>query len=379
MTPLRDTAVVFVTSHAGRSLGRVERRWLRVMEALVAEGAHVHLVCALRAPIEPEARARGVTVAPYRLDRLNLLRTRSRLRKYFLRYRPRIVHTTGYEADVVTRWAASDLPVAVVSSATVSSWPPRGTWWFDTWVRQRLDRDTLERLDALIVDAPEMVDEAASRGLPRERVLLDPPSVRLARVLDEAQADVLLPDGCPLVGYAGALTRGRGLATLAAIAPRIKARHPGARVIVAGEGIARHSLLAAARDGRVDLLAPVESVPAVLARLDVCVFPLVEPGMPMPLLEALALARPCVAAAVPGVAGLLEDGVEALLVPPHDPDALVAAVLGLLDDPERARALGERGRLAVIERFQAADSVQRHLTLYRRLAAVGPQRAQSSS
>lgn len=368
MTSLRDTAVVFVTSHPGRTLGRVERRWLRVMEALIAQGARVHLVCALKAPIEAEARIRGVIVAPYRLDRLNLIRTRSRLRKYLLRYRPAIVHTTGYEADVVTRWAASDLPVAVVSSATCSSWPPRGTGAFDTWIRRRLDRDTLPRLDAFVVDAPELVDAAVVAGLPRDRVMLDPPSVRIARVLDEAEADVALPDGCPLVGYAGALTRSRGLSALAAIAPRIKAAHPAARVIVAGEGIARHVLHAAVRDGRIDLIAPVASVPAVLARLDVCVFPLVDPGMPMPLLEALALGRPTVVTAVPGVARLLHDGVEALLVPPRDPDALAEAVLRLLADRDGAKAIGERARLAAIDRFQAADSVERHLVLYRRLS-----------
>ncbi|MCX8007099.1 MAG: glycosyltransferase [Coriobacteriia bacterium] len=379
MTTLRDISVVFVTSHPGRTLGRVERRWLRVIEALVAEGAHVHVVCALGAPVEHEARARGATVAPYRLDRFNLIRTRSRLRKYFLRYRPRVVHTTGYEADVVTRWAASDLPIAVVSSATVSSWPPRGVWWFDAWIRERLDRDTLPRLDAFIVDAPEMVDRAVLSGVPRERVVFDSPSVRIARVLEEAQHEVTLPDGCPLVGYAGALARSRGLVALAAIAPRIKERHPGACVVVAGEGVARHALAAAARDGRIDLVAPVASVPAVLARLEVCVFPLVEPGMPMPLLEALALGRPVVATAVPGVSGLLEDGVEAMLVPPRDPDALAGAVLRLLEDADLARSIGERGRLAAVDRFQSSDSVERHLALYRRLVACRAQRAQSSS
>ncbi|MCL4079341.1 glycosyltransferase family 4 protein [Coriobacteriia bacterium Es71-Z0120] len=369
MTSLSGITLVFVTSHAGRTLGRIERRWLRVMETLLAHGAHVHLVCALRAPVEGEARARGVTVAPYRLDRFNLVRTRSRLRKYLLRYRPAIVHTTGYEADVVTRWAASDLPVAIVSSATCSSWPPRGTGVFDTWIRQRLDRDTLPRLDAFVVDAPEMAERAVAAGVPRDRVVLDPPSVRIARVLEEADVDVELPDGCPLVGYAGALSRSRGLMALAAIAPRIKAQHPGACVVVAGEGLARHTLHAAVRDGRIDLVAPVPSVPAVLARLDVCVFPLAEPGVPTPLLEALALGRPTVVTAVPGVAGLLDDGVEALVVPTRDTDALADAVLRLLADPAFASAAGERGRLAAIDRFQAADSVERHLALYRRLAA----------
>lgn len=366
---LRDSTYVFVTGRTGRSLGRVERRWIRVMDALITQGASVHVICGLHAPIQEPARKVGAFVAPITLDKLNLIRTRSRMRKYFRRFRPPVVESTGYEADVLTRWAARDLPIRVVTSAHCASWPPRELGVIDTWFRRRIDRRSLPRTDVFLADCEDLASRVRAAGLPAERVVLDPPSVAIARVAEEARAAVELPAGSPRVGYAGALERNRGLPLLAAIAPALRERYPDARVVIAGEGHARLSVAAAGRDGRIDLLGGQINVPAVLAALDVAVFPVTEPGTPTSLLEAAALGRPIVASAVSGVADLFEDGADMLLVPPNDADALASAVLALLDDPARARALGEHARHTAIDRYSSAAAVRRHLDLYRKLTA----------
>lgn len=369
MKTLSDSTIIFVTGGAGRALGRIERRWLRVIEALVAEGSTVHVICALHAPIEEPARQAGATIAPIRLNKLNLIRTRSRMRKYIKRYRPPVAHSTGYEADVLLRWAARDLPVKVVTSADCASWPPRGLGAIDSWFRRRLDRRSLPRTDVFLADCEDLADRVVAAGLPRERVMLDPPSVALVRVAEDSRRAVSLPDGSPRVGYAGALERNRGLPMLAAMTPRLRERFPDVRVILAGEGHARAAVAAAARDGRLDTIDGAISVPAVLAALDVCVFPVIETGTPTSLLEAAALGRPIVASAVSGIADLFEDGVDMLLVPPNDTDALAGAVIRLLDDPALARKLGEHARHTVIDRYSSAAAIKRHLDLYRRLAA----------
>ncbi|MEO7236460.1 MAG: glycosyltransferase family 4 protein [Lapillicoccus sp.] len=64
-------------------------------------------------------------------------------------------------------------------------------------------------------------------------------------------------------------------------------------------------------------------------------------------LEANATGRPVVMTRTPGVEGYLRHGVDALLVPPHDPEALAAAVIRLLEDPRRAGSMGEAGRAKV--------------------------------
>ncbi|MCE5204284.1 MAG: glycosyltransferase family 4 protein [Coriobacteriales bacterium] len=370
MKSLRGQTIVFVTSGAGRKLGRVERRWLPVIEALVSQGVTVLVICALHAPFEDAARAAGATIAPYRLDKLNLVRTRSRLRKYLARYRPAIVHSTGHAADAVVLWAAEELPVKVVVSTSCTSLPAEKPRGIGSWARRRVGRASLSRLDALLVDCRDLVDAAVNAGVPRDIVALDPPSVRIRHVTEAArQVSVALPQGPPCFGYAGTLERTKGLHLLAAAAPLVREQHPEARAVIAGQGHAGVLVAAAARDGRIDLLGHVESVPAVLGALDVCVFPVTAPGTPTTLLEAAALGRPIVAAAVTGVAEMFADGREIVLVPPHDVRALADAVIGLLGDPDRARVLGEAARHTVIDRYSAAAAVERHLDLYRRLSA----------
>lgn len=61
-------------------------------------------------------------------------------------------------------------------------------------------------------------------------------------------------------------------------------------------------------------------------------------------LEAMAVGRPVVACATPGVDDYVLDGATGALVPPRDPEAMAARILGLLADPDHAAAVGRRAR-----------------------------------
>jgi len=253
----KDTTFLFITSRsAGDTLGRVERRWLRVMKALVERGATVLVICPLRSPLEDRARALGATIAPYRMDKRNLVRTRSRLRKYLKRYRPVVAHATGFHADLVLRRAAHGLPVKVVVSLMCGKWPPEGRGFLSRLLRRRADARSLGRVDTFFVDCAALRSDLTVAGVSPERVVLDPPSVAVGRVADEATAPVARPHGHPLVGFAGALELNRGLETLVAAAPLLRQRYPHIGIVVAGDGPARASLEAAAADRRIDLMGP---------------------------------------------------------------------------------------------------------------------------
>lgn len=93
---------------------------------------------------------------------------------------------------------------------------------------------------------------------------------------------------------------------------------------------------------------------------------------PLKPVEASASARPVVASDLPALAELVQDGVTGLLVPPEDPGRLATALGELLDDPDRARSMGEAGRRwAVTERTWAANATRYH-ELYLSLVPVEP-------
>lgn len=369
MRSLKHTTVLFVTSRTGPTLSRVERRWLPVMRALVAEQATVLLVAAPNGPLVAPARQAGVTIAPYRVDRFNVWITRNRLRAYLKRYEPAIAFASGYHADIPLRLAARDLPVTVATSTYCGGWPYRGLGVLTTWGRQRLERRTRSRVDAFVVDNAVLAETLTADGVPLHKVHVVPPGVDVGDV-SRASAVVLdLPGERPLIGYAGALERSRGLGTLAAAAPLIKERHPQVRVIVSGEGPARLGLLPASLDGRIELLGRAESAPALLSALDVCVFPTSESGIPTSLLEAAALGRPIVASDTPGMREVFAEGSEIVLVPQGNAEALAEAVSDLLDDPGRAAALGAAARSRVLDDYAEPDLVRRWVTLLRSLSA----------
>jgi glycosyltransferase involved in cell wall biosynthesis len=96
----------------------------------------------------------------------------------------------------------------------------------------------------------------------------------------------------------------------------------------------------------------------------VCV-PSRREGYGMVAREAMAYGRPVVATAVGGLADAIEDGETGLLVPPGDPAALRAALVGLLEDPALRRRLGDAARASL-----AQENVGEALLAAYRAAAV---------
>ncbi len=136
---------------------------------------------------------------------------------------------------------------------------------------------------------------------------------------------------------------------VAHVLPLVRARRPGVVLEVVG-GAPPPPIQALASDhvritGRVPDVRPYHESAAAL------VVPLrIGGGTRLKIVEALALATPVVSTAV-GAEGLgLQEGRDLLLA--DGPRALAQAVTGLLERPDRARALGEHGRATVHERFR---------------------------
>jgi glycosyltransferase involved in cell wall biosynthesis len=371
MSAHRPDTYVFVSSRSGPRLSRAERRLLEVMKALLGAGASVQLICTPRSPVEQLALDIGVEIAPYHLDRLNVIRTRSRIRKFLQRYRPLVVHSTGWLADYLVRWAAAPLSVPVVNTVHCVNFPPQNTTPFGTWLARRLTYSNLRRANAIVIDCQELRQPLTQAGVVPERIFYDPPSVDISRVEAEAAIPLAspLPGHPPYVGYAGSLEHSRGLGVLAQMSAILNLRHARATVVVAGDGPAERDLAEAIELRRIYRIAEVPSVPAMLQRFDICLFPSIEPGTPTTLLEAAAIGRPIVASSVAGIRSLFEEGDQVVLVPPGNANALAAAIASVLDDPASARRMGERARKRVADEYTTAASVGRHLELYSELAA----------
>ncbi len=92
---------------------------------------------------------------------------------------------------------------------------------------------------------------------------------------------------------------------------------------------------------------------ALLARADIFALPSRNEGLPMSVLEAMARGLPVIATPVGGLPELIEDGVNGILVPPGDAEALARAILKLAGDQASREALGRAARETILARHSA--------------------------
>jgi glycosyltransferase involved in cell wall biosynthesis len=95
------------------------------------------------------------------------------------------------------------------------------------------------------------------------------------------------------------------------------------------------------------------------AAADAFCLPSFAEGLPVVLMEAMAMELPCATTHIAGIPELIRDGVDGLLVPPSDRDALVTALARLMDDAELRQRMGKSGRARVVEHYDLRRSVER--------------------
>jgi glycosyltransferase involved in cell wall biosynthesis len=106
------------------------------------------------------------------------------------------------------------------------------------------------------------------------------------------------------------------------------------------------------------------------ARTDAFALASFAEGVPVVLMEAMAMEIPCVATWIAGVPELIRDGVDGLLVPPADAEALAAALERLMDDPALRARLGESARRRVLECYDLKRNSARLGETFRRYLNV---------
>lgn len=124
----------------------------------------------------------------------------------------------------------------------------------------------------------------------------------------------------------------------------VRARIPGTRLAVAGDGPERAGLEPLFPAGTFAGLLDREGLGRLFARSDLFVWPAIDEPIGFVFLEAQAAGLAVVGGAARGVVDVVRDGVTGLLVPPGDAGAFAGAVTALLGDPARRDAMGAAAR-----------------------------------
>lgn len=183
--------------------------------------------------------------------------------------------------------------------------------------------------------------------------------------------------GRPVLMGSGALKPRKGYHTVLEALPRVREQYPDVHYYLVGDDQDR-KYVAGLRDSitRLDLARNATitgrideaHLDALYRRADAFVLPSENSGAAfegfgLAYIEANAYGKPVIGTLDCGAEDAIDDGVNGLLVPQRDADALSSAILRLLDDPATARAMGERGRARSNSR-DWSHVVDEYLALY---------------
>ena len=169
----------------------------------------------------------------------------------------------------------------------------------------------------------------------------------------------------------GRLVPAKGQHVLLAAIARLVAEGRPVRVRFVGDGPDRKSLEEAARAQRIENHVIFEGavnqdrIRDLYQLAQVFALASFAEGIPVVLMEAMAMEIPCVTTWITGIPELIRDSIDGLLVPPSDDVALAAAIARLMDDSDLRRGIGQAGRRRVIEKYNLRKNVAHLADVFR--------------
>jgi len=275
------------------------------------------------------------------------------------------VHSHGYKPDILL--AALGVPRRLACFATCHSWYSETT---KLKALEYLDKLAVRRFDHVVAVSREIYRDLRASGTPTDRLTKIDTGISAPITDAHSRAAIRsewkLAAGEKLVVQIGRLAKSKRncllLKAVAALSGAVKAK-----VALVGDGEERTSLAAFARDAgiedRVIFAGYRRDAAAIMTAADVLVITSNKEGLPIVVLEAMAVGCPIIATAVGSIPEVLSSE-SAWIVPTDDDAALARALREALDEALTAKARAAEAK-SIFLRFYARDVMgRRYLDLY---------------
>jgi glycosyltransferase involved in cell wall biosynthesis len=215
----------------------------------------------------------------------------------------------------------------------------------------------------LIACSAAVKKDLTEKGVTADRITVmhypvDPDDMRATRSPTAIRAELGAAADTPVVGTFAHLSPKKGYRELVRAAQLVLRSMPAAQFWCFGDGPLRQELQeTAAASGIADrfkLFGFRRDVPNLMRAIDVMCLPSHREPFGLVYVEAALADKPVIACNAGGAPEIIEHGETGLLVPPPSDDnvlTLADAILAILNNRERACAMGRRGRELALERF----------------------------
>ena len=303
-----------------------------------------------------------------------------RLWRIFREFKPDIVQTWLYHADLMGSIAAKAAGVRVIGWNMRCSDMDLGAYGRLTLAVRKILAMVSPAASYVLSNSVAGRDYHASIGYrpPQWEIIFNGFDVEAFAPDPQARRDVRrelgIGDDTPLIGMLARYDRMKDYPTFLAAASIVAKENPAVHFLAAGNDVAlTNSELASAVDGadlrgRIHLLGARRDAARIYAALDLhTLTSAYGEGFPSVLGEAMACGVPCVSTDVGDARTVVGD--TGVIVPPRDPHALADAWSSILRrPPEQRRELGARARKRILDHFNARDIVRKYESFYASLA-----------
>ena len=354
------------------NVGGGQRHVLWLAEGLVRDGYEIAVACERQGYLVDELRSIGIRHLPVDLGNHFSAKSLFHLIRLIREFDPTIVHTHGGTAGVYGRIAARYL-----NRTTVHTYHGIHYLHFEAgWMKRIylfLEQFLLRWTDATICVANSDLHLALSHNLAKH--------ARAFVVVNGINARQFGPSAEPskrkrvsnrrvtVIGTIGRLHEQKGHRYLIQAAGEIAKLSAPIEFRIVGDGNLRSELELQVQtlglQNVIRFLGSRTDITAQLAQMDLFVLPSLWEGLPLVLLEAMSAGVPIIASNVDGVSEILEDGKDALLVPPRDPHTLAMAIVKLIRNKKEARHLATNALRKISKRFDVKDMVRQTERVYR--------------
>lgn len=349
--------------------GGAERVVVNLAENIDRTRFDLLLCCLYPAPdpaIEAELRKYSIKTVYLRKRRGPDLRVLIKLCQLFLRYRPQVVHTHQY----ILRYTLLPTVLARVPARihTIHSLANKDARHLVTRLVNCL---AFRVLSVVPVSVAQCVSDTVNDLYQvRSPVVYNGINIEagLSNVKQSQQSSNKI-----VFLYAGRFVREKNLLMLLSAFAKAVSIREDLHLLLVGDGPEKLPIERFIHQNKLDctvsLQKPVghSEMLKIIEQVDVTVLASDYEGLPMVVLESMALRKPVIATSVGGVPEVVENGATGILVPPGDKKAMCDAMLSLAGDPTLRKSMGERGFQVFQQNFRASMMAQKYQALYLRL------------
>ena len=281
--------------------------------------------------------------------------------------RPKIVHTHLYHAGIIGRLCAYPLRIRPVIVHQ------HGPEFSRTRLRSFIDRISSRLVTKYIVSCNAVQQVLHKREeIPYNKIVIIYNGTELpvgSRV--SFPIDWPVPSNSLSICCVGRLTEAKGQHYLLEALSKLVVKFPNLHTIFFGDGPEKENLIEITNQynlsAKVSFFGYINDLKNWLPLFDIFVLPSEWEGISMAILEAMTYALPIITTSTGGNPEIILDGVNGLLIPPKDTDALTSALENLITDPDQRHRIGEAGRVRVMDKFDINNTIQEIDRLYKAL------------